>query len=183
MNPILKYAWQTLKHKYFVFKAGMVIGDIPLWQLLIHDLSKFGPWELKHYGRQFFGDKGDPMGFTIAWTHHQNTNPHHWEWWIPRTAHNRGGFRENEPLPMTRNYAREMVADWVGASRAYEGQWPQSRASWKWLVNEYPKIRLHPVSKTYVEIALDDYFMNYMYEAKNEEITMLYVINVIKRYF
>lgn len=144
MIPTLKYVWATIKHKWFVFRAGLRVG-VPLWQLIIHDWSKFTPAEAPYYGRQFFGDKGNPAGFAMAWIHHQNLNPHHWEYWIPRTVHMYdGGTKSNEPFEMPEKYIREMVADWMGASRSYEGQWPESQRAWVWFDGHFGDIRLHP---------------------------------------
>lgn len=151
--PTLRYVWLTCQHKWFVFVAGLRTGA-QLWDLVIHDFSKFGRAEAPHYGRQFFGDRSDPLGFARAWAHHQNHNPHHWEYWIPRTGHDRGGFPGGEPLPMPERYAREMVADWLGASRAYEGAWPRSRSEWTWFQKNFEKLRLHPDTRVAVEQAL-----------------------------
>jgi hypothetical protein len=141
-----KYAWLTTKHKYFVFLAGLKTKT-SLWQLIIHDLSKYGRDELPHYGRQFFGDKSDPEGFMCCWLHHQNYNPHHWEYWFSRSGHTRSTppleHDGTKPLPMPEKYVREMVADWMGASKAYEGKWPK-RDEWEWLNKNLSKVRLHP---------------------------------------
>lgn len=145
--PTLKYAWLTLKHKYFVFRAGLKI-KVPLWRLITHDLSKFRLSELPHYGRQFFGSKDDPEGFIRCWIRHQNRNDHHWEWWIPRTGHNRCDppFPDGCPVRMSDAAVREMVADWMGASRAYEGKWPDSH-HWVWLDKHFGKMDLHPETR------------------------------------
>lgn len=157
--PMTEYAWLTAKHKWFVFLAGLRIKT-PLWQLVVHDLSKFGPSELPHYGRQFFGDRGDPLGFAMAWNHHQKANKHHWEYWVPETSHGRSGFPDREPLPMPERYAREMVADWLGAARAYEGSWPKSLAEWKWMRDNYEsKVRLHPQTRAFVDQLLRELFL------------------------
>lgn len=146
MKSTWKYIWLTIRHKWFVFCAG-IKTKTPLWQLIIHDWSKFAPLEAPAYGRQFFGDQNDPLGFSRAWNHHQKTNPHHWEYWIMISGHNRGGFPDGSALPMPERYVREMVADWLGASRAYEGRWPRSLMSWKWFIENFGKLRLHPVTR------------------------------------
>lgn len=135
----MKYLWATIKHKWFVFLAGLKTGA-PIWRLIIHDWSKFLPSELPHYNRQFFGDGDDPEGFIITWCKHQNRHPHHWEYWIPRTGF--GEFSGNSPRPMPEWAVREMVADWMGASRSYEGFWPHYD-NWKWFNDNKNKIRLH----------------------------------------
>ena len=151
----LKYMRLTLRHKIFVFQAGLKT-KAPIWRLIIHDWTKFTLSEAPHYGRQFFGDKGDPLGFSYAWLHHQRMNPHHWEYWIPISGHNKGGFGDLEPLPMPEWAVREMVADWMGASRAYEGRWP-SKDKWPWLEANLAVIkqRMHPVTRERVDGVLE----------------------------
>lgn len=143
MRPTLSYVWLTIKHKAFVFRAGLRTGA-PIWRLIIHDWTKFTLSEAPHYGRQFCGDQGDPLGFSYAWLHHQRNNPHHWEYWIPVTGHNRGGYKDGQPLPMPKWAVREMVADWMGAGRAYEGRWPEKFDDWTWWHENRDQIRLHP---------------------------------------
>lgn len=159
MTPTLKYIWLTVKHKAFVFRAGLWTGA-PIWRLVVHDWSKFTPAEAPHYGRQFFGDQGDPLGFSYAWLHHQRVNPHHWEYWIPITGHNRGGYGDMEPLPMPEWAVREMVADWFGASRAYEGDWPKSVDDWGWMQANLGRIKeqMHPDTSALVDRVLSETF-------------------------
>lgn len=126
--------------------AGIKVGA-PIHLLLIHDLSKFNLLkETIHYGRQFFGDQSDPLGFSYAWNHHQKTNKHHWEYWIPISGHNRGGYKDMQPLPMPDKYIKEMVADWLGASRAYEGIFP-TKNNWPWFEKNFQRIKLHPETR------------------------------------
>jgi hypothetical protein len=143
----VNYFWATLRHKWFVLIAGLRLGGIPLWRLLTHDLSKFGPGEYPHYQRRFYGPNNDPLGFALAWNHHENSNPHHWGHWIARS----GPFA-GQPLPMPRSYAREMVADWMGASRAYTGSWDMT----EWLRGHLVEMCLHSVTAGYVREALAD---------------------------
>ena len=162
--PSIKYAWLTIKHKWFVLRAGLVL-KVPLWRLLIHDLSKFRPSELPHYGRQFFGPADHPRGFMCCWLRHQNRNPHHWEYWVPRTGCNRCSpiYPNNEPIFMPGWAMREMVADWAGACRAYEGHWPSREVlagkkvwHWKWLEEHFPtKMQLDPITRATIRDALD----------------------------
>jgi hypothetical protein len=55
----LKY---VVRHKWFVFVAGLRVGA-PLWRLLIHDWSKFLPSEWRAYARFFYGA---PEGFCMT---------------------------------------------------------------------------------------------------------------------
>jgi hypothetical protein len=117
-----QYAWLTIRHKWYVFLACRMTG-VPFWQAAVHDLSKFTPMELPAYGRQFFGDQGDQRDFARAWLHHQNVNPHHWEYWVSRSEHGRGRSEADDQgaFEMPEQYVRELVADWIGASLAYTG--------------------------------------------------------------
>lgn len=137
-----RYALLTVKHKWFVAWAGLKMR-VPIWRLVTHDLSKFGPGEIFAYGRQFFGDRGDPEGFARAWLHHQNVNPHHWEYWVIRSGHSRGkdkkDYHEAVALSMPPTYVREMIADWMGASRAYTGKWNME----EWLDENLWRMDLH----------------------------------------
>lgn len=144
----MKYFILILKHKWFVFLAGLKT-KAPLWRLILHDWSKFMPDELPHYQKQFFGNADDPRGFIECWTRHQNRHPHHWEYWIPRTGHNRCDppYKDNEAIPIPEGILREMIADWFGASRAYGGKWP-TKDNWPWVDENLHKIkeRIHPES-------------------------------------
>lgn len=157
MKPIFGHIKLVCMHKWFVFRAGLRTGA-PLYRLIIHDWSKFSPLEAPHYARQFFGDKSDPLGFSYAWNHHQKINKHHWEYWVPVSGHNRGGYKDGEPLPMPEPYVREMVADWLGATRAYQGFMPSNRADWTWLNENLDKIRVHVVTRTRIEKVLNEIF-------------------------
>lgn len=131
------------KHISYVQIAGKSIG-VTEWQLRIHDESKFSSHELPFYARQFEGDKGDPVGFAKAWLHHQNANPHHWEYWITRSDHSHGGSgSEDGCLEMPECYVLEMVADWMGASKAYTGSFDMT----DWLARNLPGMRIHSASR------------------------------------
>jgi hypothetical protein len=136
----MKYFLLTLRHKWFVLLAGLKL-KAPLHLLILHDWTKFTPMELPHYQRQFYGKADKPLNFSYAWLHHQRCNKHHWEYWIPITGHNRGGYPDGIALPMPEKYVREMVADWCGASRAYEGKWPDG--NWAWWPKNKVKISQH----------------------------------------
>lgn len=161
--PTLRYLWLTIRHKYFVFKVGLQI-ECPLWRLMIHDWTKFLPCELPHYGRQFFGSEDDSYNFNKAWLHHQNLNDHHWEWWISRTMHNKSQRTDTGMLYMSEEAIKEMVADWLGASRAYEGKWPESFESWEWYQKNFNNLPILQGIK--IEI---DYILRY-YWFKHREI-------------
>lgn len=112
MRPHLQYLAYVVRHKWFVFRAGLRTGA-PLWRLLVHDWSKFTPAEWGPYVRKFYGGWERLDEFDQAWLHHQHHNPHHWQHWLLRED---SGLLKL--LRMPDDLVREMVADWMGAGRA-----------------------------------------------------------------
>jgi hypothetical protein len=139
----MRYFWATIRHKWFVFLASFKVG-LPFWRALVHDLSKFTWAELPLYNRQFFGDKSDPAGFARAWLHHYHCNDHHWEHWIVESIHShtkdRDGCIIDNCLAMPVVCVQEMIADWLGASKAYTGSWVMT----DWLQKNLMRIKVHP---------------------------------------
>src|ERR1700733_15229894 len=106
------------------------MGGFPLWRLLIHDWSKFLPSEYTVYRRRFTGRSYTKEEWKKAWLHHIHFNPHHHEHWV----------LNGKPLPMPDIFIKEMVIDWMGAGRSYQGIWNIQR----WLDKDYRKMILHP---------------------------------------
>lgn len=158
-RPTCKFLWRTSIHKTFVLLAGLRTGA-PLWRLIVHDWTKYTPAEAPHYGRRHYGAKDDILGFVYAWNHHSKLNPHHWEYWIPVTAHRLSPIKAGAPLPMPEWAVREMVADWLGASRSYEGFFPRSLEGWDWYHKEKEKLRLHDDTWVLLARVLEEYFRN-----------------------
>ena len=130
----LRHFGYLIRHKLFVFVAGVRLG-VPIWRLLIHDWSKFTPTEWNPYSRRHSGFPiGEEMARAIA--HHHRWNPHHWEHWNGRQ--------------MPPHFAREMVADWVGAERANHGSW-EIRS---WYVERQHAMTMHPTTRALVESLL-----------------------------
>lgn len=143
---VLRYLKSLMIHKWWVFVAGVRIG-VPLWRLIIHDASKFSRAEFMPYARYFSGKPRTPKAkadFDRAWPHHQNRNTHHWQHWI--LVYDDEG--PNQSLPMPRNDLLEMVADWMGAGRAYTGTWDMA----PWLEENLPRVRNHLHRKTWWDL-------------------------------
>lgn len=121
-----------------------------------HDSSKWGEAEFWPYALKFCwpGNVGQsPLiaaridaDFDRAWLHHLHNNPHHWQYWL--LQYDSG---PHKALPMPPLYAREMVADWLGASKAYTGSWDMT----KWLRQNMGRIWLHPETAEFVRGLLD----------------------------
>jgi hypothetical protein len=151
----LRYLWYVIRHKWFVFWAGVEWTEAPLHRLIIHDWSKFTPTEWEPYVNTFYRKPWESvpeLGETIkklcqedfnrAWLHHQRVNKHHWQYWV---------LREDDgntiPMKMPDKYVREMVADWAGAGRAITGSWEL----WSWYDKNKEKILLHAETRRVVE--------------------------------
>lgn len=157
MMPHLRYLRYVLRHKWFVLLACRRLG-VPLRQAVLHDWSKFLPVEWFPYVRFFYGPR--PIrrdasgyydaasvggGFDRAWLHHQHCNAHRWQHWL---LHQDDGTAR--ALPMPERFAREMVADWIGAGRA-QGK-PDTRG---WYAANKDRLLLHPDTRRYVERLLE----------------------------
>jgi aryl-phospho-beta-D-glucosidase BglC (GH1 family) len=138
-DVICAYLDSVTKHITYVRQACQLL-NIDRYQQREHDCTKFSHEELFAYARNFHGDKGDPDGFAVAWLHHVHFNEHHWQHWIfPDGFTPKGSSVENGVVFMPEQYVKEMVADWMGASLCYTGEWDMS----KWLGENLPKIKLH----------------------------------------
>ena len=114
----LKY---TLLHKWYVLLACRKL-NISFWQGLMHDLSKFLPSEWFAYAECFHGEDSsrrylETEAFNVAWNSHQKRNKHHHQYWTLIKDES-----DIISLEMPEKYAREMVADWVGAGKAIYGK-------------------------------------------------------------
>lgn len=65
MKAHLHYASYVVRHKWFVFYAGLKI-KAPLWRLVIHDWSKLTPAEWFPYVLRFYGHEGTADAFNRA---------------------------------------------------------------------------------------------------------------------
>lgn len=141
-----KYIVATIRHKRFVLIAGRKLPKkyrVSWYRLLIHDWSKFTISEAPHYGRHFFGDKQAPDKFEKAWLHHIHKNPHHWQHWI---------FQDGKYHEMPKKFVKEMITDWMGAEKAYNGSWDMSG----WLLANLNKIQINDNTREYVYKILEE---------------------------
>ncbi len=148
-----KYARYVFLHKLFVFLEGRKTG-VSLWQLIVHDWSKFLPSEWGPYAEFFYGRHRTVLGaphvldkqaFERAWAAHIRRSPHHWQYWL---LHADTG--KVSALPMPQRFVREMVADWKGAGRA-QGH-PNTTL---WYFERARNIILHPDTRAEVESLLE----------------------------
>lgn len=75
-----------------------------------HDASKYSADEFDAYCDYFYPSEGYPKdqnAFDRAWLHHQNLNPHHWQYWI--LIRDEGQL---VPMDMPLSEIIGMVCDW-----------------------------------------------------------------------
>lgn len=139
---LFKHYCRVFSHKWFVLVAAFKMFPIsaPYWRLIKHDFSKLLYSEAVAYARHFYGKCNNTEEFSRAWLHHQNCNDHHWEYWISRSGHNDSAI--GGPIDMPTDAIIEMVADWMGASRAYTGKWPTAD-NWKWFDTHWKNVSEH----------------------------------------
>jgi hypothetical protein len=145
------YKETLILHLKYTREAGYKIG-VRECQLLAHDASKWSELEFPAYAAWFKGTKGNPDAFARAWLHHIHNNPHHWQYWIFSDGYTLERSKvENGVVEMPARFALEMVADWMGASMAYTGDWDIA----DWLENNMAKIRIHSQTAQYLREVLD----------------------------
>lgn len=139
---LIKY---LLTHKGFVTWAALFkVGGVPLKQVLVHDMSKFSCAEFQTYRRKFRPLEGEEKLPDELWDqallHHYNSNPHHPEYWRI----------ESRLIPIPDRYIKEMVADWLGASRALNGSWDLTN----FLNSRFQSFSFHPDTSLKVRLEL-----------------------------
>jgi hypothetical protein len=153
IKPHLQYASYIIRHKYFVFLSGLRAGA-PIWRLIIHDWAKMSRAEWNPYVQMFYGPKliqwknKEQEDFDRAWLHHQHKNPHHWQHYLLQEDDG-----DIKILEIPENFAREMVADWIGVGRAITGKWEVE----SWYKANYEKIKLHPNTRKLVDNLIDEF--------------------------
>lgn len=142
-SKVLGHLKTILVHKYWVFYYACKLG-IP-WRGIKHDLSKFSPvefWESVKY----WDGKSSPIpkckadrGYSLAWQHHKGRNSHHYEYWVDYL--DQGGI----PIKMPWNDLLELVADYLGAARAYLGNTFTYQRELDWWKKKWDSgIKMHP---------------------------------------
>ena len=153
-------------HRVALWKAGRKLG-VTTSRLLRHDNSKFYPVEFFSYVARFELGAWDETKWQRAWKHHWQHNDHHIEYWQEKDLYfswSHGGatkkvYAEHPEIigqPTKKEWPevwmpdaaiREMIADWMAASYAYSGEWPNA-GSWDWgnkyLVKQLLKLEHHP---------------------------------------
>jgi len=151
----IAHAKTILRHKWYVFIECCRLG-IPL-QGLLHDLSKFRPVEFVSSAVYFQGDRSpveaeaEVFGYSYAWRHHKGFNLHHWQWYVDFAGFDEDGSYRLSVAPIPDRYIKEMLADMIGAGKAYGGTGVQ-----EYYESHKDQIIMHPSSQAKFERLLAD---------------------------
>jgi len=146
MKRHIAYLKYIIRHKWYVFLACRKLG-VSLRQAIMHDMSKFLPGEWFPYARTFYEKDGsgryvETKEFRHAWNRHLKLNPHHWQYWILNFDNGKTAI-----LQMPIKYIHEMIADWMGAGKAINGNWSPT----EWYLERKDKINIHENTRAIVE--------------------------------
>lgn len=159
----LKYIRYVFVHKYWVFRAGLIIGPehpyqwlVWLWRLIIHDWTKFLPDEYFPYANYNFQDESAnspsaQAAFNLAWNHHQKRNRHHYQYYILRNDDGREFLLEMSALDR-----REMLADWASFSLKFGKTVKDTR---DWYLKGAQQKAINPNTRTWIHhyLEISDY--------------------------
>lgn len=84
-----------------------------------HDESKYSPEEFGPYRDYFYDKEKYPRSteaYELAWLHHQNHSPHHWQYWVLIQDEDNPRCKA---LDMPFEYIIELLCDWDSASKHY----------------------------------------------------------------
>ncbi len=137
------YLKTILRHKWYVWEEGLKLGGIPLSRLLLHDMSKLSPREFEAYRKKFYPltkdeQEKNEVNFERAWRAHWSRNEHHWNFWTDLGKPEGVPANTISVAPMPEEYVREMVADWIAASKVYGDGDLQA-----WLAKAYGSMWFH----------------------------------------
>lgn len=145
-------------HKYWVakycFKCGLY------WQGIMHDFSKLSWTEFWESVRYYQGDRSpieaarEYKGYSLAWQHHKGRNPHHYEYWID----NHGISDTYVRMPY--KYAVELICDWIGAGRAYQGKGFTYKKEYDYVHNKLSWAKMHQDTKCFVDFVFENLMMD-----------------------
>lgn len=113
--------------------------------IINHDASKRDEEEWNAYRDYFYDKENNPRSseaFNYAWKHHQNHNPHHWNYWV---LVNDCDEPQVQPLDMPLEYIVEMLADWSSAGKYY------GNTANYWYNKQKDKMLLSPKTREIIE--------------------------------
>lgn len=174
----LKIAFKHLKtvltHKRWVYHYCRLCGIT--WRGIKHDMSKFSPTEFGESIKYYTGTRSpidvckEQNGVSFAWMHHKGRNDHHYEYW--QDNFDKGG----NPVDMPFDCVIEMLCDYLGAGRAYNGKSFTYLQEFQWFLNKLNKNTpaMHIHSKVFIYECLE---MLASIEQRNIDLTIKDILN------
>lgn len=155
MKKFFGHLKTVIIHRYWVCHYCFIAGR-PI-QGLLHDLSKFNPVEFFESVKYWSGDRSpidnckDVNGYSAAWMHHKGRNKHHYEYWVDNL--DKGGVALQIPY----KYAAEMICDFLGAGRAYNGKkfTMQNEYNW-WLKKKSNPLKMNYHTMKFVDLVFEE---------------------------
>ena len=167
------HLFTVLKHKYWVSYYAFQLG-IPVRGVL-HDLSKFHPVEFFESVKYYTGTSSPideckkANGYSKAWMHHKGHNKHHYEYW--QDNFDNGGT----PLCMPLKETLEMLCDYLGAGRAYNGKNFTFEKEYEWWIAKSAKpLAMHEVQKKFFTRVFE-HMVNTRQLASKEYLEAIYI--------
>ena len=148
-NKYVKYFKTICVHKWYVFLECCKLGII--WQGITHDMSKFSLSEFIASAKYYNGD-GNNAEYQQAWLHHKGYNKHHWEYWVDWDSFNGEYILTEIPL----KYMKEMYADLVGASKAYNKGEFDIKEPYRYFITKCNGWKINENSKLWLENKLNN---------------------------
>ena len=135
MLKIIGHFKNIITHKFWVLYYGIKL-NMNIFQLIMHDLSKFSPTEFWESVKYYKGTSSpipackSVNGYSLAWQHHKGRNPHHYEYWTDN--YDKG----TTLIKMPYKYVMEMMVDWFAAGRTYQGKSFNFESQYEWWQNK-----------------------------------------------
>ena len=146
--------------RHYCFRAGLY------WQGLTHDLSKYSPAELIESVEYYSGTRSpidaakEDKGYSNAWLHHRGRNKHHREYWTDYYDKGTGVYA------MPYKYAVEMLCDYLGAGKAYNGDSFTFKDEYEWWKKQLDNnILIHPHTAYFITSVLRSCAANEQFNA------------------
>lgn len=171
IHPI-KHFFTITRHRHKVIALGFRCGIG--FQVLFHDLSKYGPKEF-FTGMKYYRGTMSPnaversiFGYSKAWLHHKGRNKHHFEYWTDYNP-STGAY---EPVEMPIKYIKEMFCDRIAATKVYLKKSYCDSSAFEYYKNHNDQMALAPKTRDILEQWLT------MLVQDGEKSTLKYIKNV-----
>ena len=155
-NCYVAYLIHILRHIYRIFKLGREM-DIPLWNLLIHDIGRFLPSEFFAYARTFYNSTGElgfypSTSFQRAQHRHLKHNKHHWQYWVLFDENNEP-YALDMPICYIKEYVADLMTDGIHI--------PYSKTTYNFFITNEERIIMSRFTKHNVRAVFKEYDPSY----------------------